>query len=123
MDGLIASKIAELQVLCAQAETDTCEVGGPVGTTGAGLVALVNEITRLEGLSNFFAAALVEHPGIPAELARGEFTSLRTFAREHVHQHGSRYDTNTILQRATGRGLDVEALLGHLRRRYSSASA
>jgi len=71
--------------------------------------------------AQLFAAALVEHPGIPAELARGEFTSLRTFAREHVHQHGSRYDTNTILARATGRGLDVEALLGHLERRYLGA--
>jgi len=73
--------------------------------------------------AQLFAAALVEHPGIPAELARGEFTSLRMFAREHVHQHGSRYDTNTILERATGRGLDVEALLGHLERRYLGASA
>jgi carboxypeptidase Taq len=73
--------------------------------------------------AQLFAAALVERPGIPAELARGDLTGLRTFAREHVHQHGSRYDTNTILQRATGRGLDVEALLGHLARRYLGASA
>jgi carboxypeptidase Taq len=68
--------------------------------------------------AQLFAAALVVHPAIPSELARGELGSVRAFAREHVHQHGSRYDTNTILQRATGRGLDVEALLRHLRRRY-----
>ena len=73
--------------------------------------------------AQLFAAALVEHPAIPSELARGELGSLQTFAREHVHQHGSRYDTNTILQRATGRGLDVEALLAHLRTRYLGSAA
>ena len=57
--------------------------------------------------AQLFAAALSAHPEIPSELARGELGSLRAFAREHVHQHGSRFDTNAILERATGRGLDV----------------
>jgi carboxypeptidase Taq len=68
--------------------------------------------------SQLFAAASVEHPDLRAELARGELTKLRDYARKHVHEHGSRYDTNTILVRATGRGLDVDALLVHLRQRY-----
>ena len=68
--------------------------------------------------AQLFAAALARHPAIPSELSRGELTSLQAFARENVHAHGSRYDTSTVLERATGRGLDVDALLGHLRRRY-----
>lgn len=68
--------------------------------------------------AQLFAAALVEHPTIFSELARGDFESLRTFARTHVHQHGSRYDTTTILERATGSGLSVDALLAHVKRRY-----
>jgi carboxypeptidase Taq len=68
--------------------------------------------------AQLFAAALAAHPALPSELARGDLGTLRQFAHDHVHQHGSRYDTNTILQRATGRGLDADALLGHLRRRY-----
>ena len=72
--------------------------------------------------AQLFAAALAKHPSIPSELSRGELTSLRTFARENVHEHGSRYDTSTVLERATGRGLDVDALLGHLRRRYLGES-
>jgi carboxypeptidase Taq len=68
--------------------------------------------------AQLFAAAVEAHPGIPSELARGELTTLREYAREHVHQHGARYDTNGILERATGRGLDVDALLRHLKRRY-----
>jgi carboxypeptidase Taq len=68
--------------------------------------------------AQLFAAAVSAHPEIPSELARGEVTTLLTYAREHVHQHGARWDTNGILERATGRGLDVDALLGHLRVRY-----
>jgi carboxypeptidase Taq len=70
--------------------------------------------------SQLFATARAKHPEIPSELARGEMSTLRAFARENVHQYGSRFDTNAILERATGRGLDVDALLAHLRRRYLS---
>jgi carboxypeptidase Taq len=68
--------------------------------------------------AQLFASARRAHPSIPSELANGELTSLRAYAHEHVHQHGGRYDTNGILERATGRGLDPDALLAHLRRRY-----
>jgi carboxypeptidase Taq len=68
--------------------------------------------------AQLFAAALAAHPEIPSELARGNLTPLRDYAREHVHQHGGRYDTNQILERATGRPLDADVLLRHLRRRY-----
>ena len=68
--------------------------------------------------AQLFAAAVKKTPSIPSELARGELASLLAFARENVHQNGSRYDTSTLLERATGRGLDVESLLGHLRTRY-----
>ncbi len=71
--------------------------------------------------AQLFASAVSAHPEIPSELARGEFTTLRSYACEHVHQHGSLWDTNGILERATGRALDADALLGHLRRRYLEA--
>ena len=37
---------------------------------------------------------------------------------EHVHGQGSRYGVPELLIRATGRPLDPDAFLGHLRRRY-----
>ncbi|MDB4943943.1 MAG: Thermostable carboxypeptidase 1 [Labilithrix sp.] len=68
--------------------------------------------------AQLFAKALETNPAIPGELSRGELTGLRAFARTNVHEQGARYDTNGVLERATGRGLDVEVLLAHLRRRY-----
>ena len=71
--------------------------------------------------AQLFAAALRAHPAIPSELANGDLTTLRAFARTNVHEHGARYDTNGVLERATGRGLDVDVLLAHLRGRYLPA--
>lgn len=68
--------------------------------------------------AQLYAAALAKHPAIPSELANGDFTTLRSYARANVHELGSKYDTNGVLARATGRGLDVGVLLEHLRRRY-----
>ena len=68
--------------------------------------------------AQLFAAAVAKHPEIRLELARGELTTLLAFATEHVHQHGSIYDTNGILTRATGSPLDPDILLRHLRKRY-----
>ncbi|AKV01531.1 Thermostable carboxypeptidase 1 [Labilithrix luteola] len=73
--------------------------------------------------SQLFAAAVAARPSILSELSRGDFTGLRTYAHDNVHQHGGRFDTNTILERATGRGLDPDALLRHLRRRYLNDTA
>ena len=62
-------------------------------------------------------------PGDSQSSPAASSTSLRAFAREQVPvRHGRRYDTNEILSRATGRPLDVESLLKHLRRRYLSRS-
>ena len=68
--------------------------------------------------AQLFAAAKQQHPGLLGELSRGEFTSLRDFLRTNVHEHGSRYDTNTVLEKATGKPLDADALLAHLQTRY-----
>lgn len=68
--------------------------------------------------AQLFAAAVAKHPEIRAELARGELTTLLSFASQHVHQHGSLYDTNGVLSRATGSPLEPEVLLRHLRARY-----
>lgn len=68
--------------------------------------------------AQLFATAKQQHPGLLGELSRGEFTSLRDFLRTNVHEHGSRYDTNAVLEKATGRPLDADALLAHLHARY-----
>ncbi|QEC48698.1 carboxypeptidase M32 [Baekduia soli] len=48
-------------------------------------------------------------------LAVGEVTAVRHWLGEHVHRHGRRLDTEPLVEQATGRGLDVEPFLRHVR--------
>ena len=45
--------------------------------------------------AQFYAAALQAHPDIPREIARGEFSTLHTWLRDNVYQHGSKFARTT----------------------------
>jgi carboxypeptidase Taq len=70
--------------------------------------------------AQLFDAARRAEPQTPLALARGDFAPLMAWLRENVHRHGSRPGSaNELLAEATGRPLDVETFLGHLRSRYT----
>ena len=48
-------------------------------------------------------------------LRAGETEAIATWLGEHVHRHGRRLDTEPLLEQATGRGLDAEPVLRHVR--------
>jgi carboxypeptidase Taq len=52
-------------------------------------------------------------------LGRGDVEGVRAWLAEHVHRHGRRLDTEPLLERATGRGLDPEPFLRHVRERIA----
>jgi carboxypeptidase Taq len=54
-----------------------------------------------------------------AALGRGDVEAVRAWLAEHVHRHGRRLDTEPLLERATGRGLDPEPFLRHVRARVA----
>jgi carboxypeptidase Taq len=68
--------------------------------------------------AQLFAAARAALPELPETLARGDFAPLMGWLREAVHAKGSRDDTDTVLEAATGRPLDTEAFKAHLTARY-----
>jgi carboxypeptidase Taq len=48
-------------------------------------------------------------------LGRGDVEPIRRWLGDSVHRHGRRLDTEPLLVQATGRGLDVEPFLRHVR--------
>lgn len=68
--------------------------------------------------AQLFAAARMAAPQLPECLAVGDFTPLIGWLRQAVHGHGARLPWDEILQRATGRGLDVDLFRRHLEVRY-----
>lgn len=57
---------------------------------------------------------------LPVEdlLRNGELSKIRDFLREHVHQYGSVYDTNTLLVRMTGEEFNPDYYITYLKEKY-----
>lgn len=70
--------------------------------------------------AQIFAAAGRALPGLDAQLANGDFKQLRAWLREHIHQHGSRWSTDELIERATGSTLDLTWFIQHIERRYGA---
>ena len=63
-------------------------------------------------------AARAAVPGLEAALARGDLAPLMGWLREKVHSQGSRFGFQDLLRHATGKPLDPEDFMSHLRERY-----
>jgi len=72
-------------------------------------------------LGNILGAMLwekitAELPNLQSEFEQGEFGSLREWSRENVHQYGSHYRPNDLLQKVLGtRKLDAQPQLNYLK--------
>ena len=65
-----------------------------------------------------FDEALKQRPEISEEIGRGEFGALRGWLRENVHRHGSKYDPEDLIERATGRPLQTAPYLRYLKVKF-----
>lgn len=70
--------------------------------------------------SQFYAAALRAHPEIPSEIAQGKFSTLHTWLRENIYQHGSKFTTTELVQRVTGGTLTLAPYTNYLHTKYSA---
>ena len=68
--------------------------------------------------AQLFAAATAADGAIEPALAEGNFAPLYAWLRPNLHEQGSRYGTDELLERATGRPLDAMAFKAHLKARY-----
>jgi carboxypeptidase Taq len=63
-------------------------------------------------------AAMREDLDVDGLVADGEFEPIREWLREQVHQHGARYTTNELIERATGEPLTAEYFLDYVEEKY-----
>jgi carboxypeptidase Taq len=63
-------------------------------------------------------AARAAEPGLDAALAQGDMAPLLSWLRVHVHGKGSLLGFQDLLRAATGRPLDPQDFMEHLRARY-----
>jgi carboxypeptidase Taq len=70
--------------------------------------------------AQFYASALRAHPNIPREIARGEFSTLHTWLRDNVYQHGSKFAPNDLVGRVTHTAMSMTPYLDYLREKYAA---
>jgi carboxypeptidase Taq len=71
--------------------------------------------------AQLFDAACRAEPDTLPGIARGDFAPLVGWLRTNIHALGSRFETDELLTRATGRPLDASVFKAHLARRYLGA--
>ena len=68
--------------------------------------------------AQLFAAAEAEIDDLDAKVADGDFGDLQAWLGENVHRHGSRYETNELVERATGEALSADAFTDYVEAKY-----
>ncbi|TKX59172.1 carboxypeptidase M32 [Halorubrum sp. ASP1] len=68
--------------------------------------------------AQLFEAAEADIDDLDAKIADGEFGDLHDWLGENVHRHGSRYETNELVKRATGEDFSADAFLDYVDEKY-----
>jgi carboxypeptidase Taq len=68
--------------------------------------------------AQWFATMHSQHPGLDAQIARGELSPVFDWLRSHIWEAASRYETPELVIRASGEALNPAHFEAHLRARY-----
>ena len=68
--------------------------------------------------AQFYAAAVKANPGIPSEIAAGEFGTLHGWLTDNLYRHGRKFTPNDLIKRATGEPMTMRPYLAYLRGKY-----
>lgn len=66
-----------------------------------------------------FNAAKSAHPEIEADIRELRFDRLLGWLRDNVHEHGSKYPPQVLLERASGERLDAKPYMDYLHQKYA----
>ena len=70
--------------------------------------------------SQLFSSLEAARPEVRSEISRGEFGNINKWLEENVWSHGSRYSVQELMQKVTGKKLNAETFITHLKNRYLS---
>jgi carboxypeptidase Taq len=60
-----------------------------------------------------------ENPAVPEEIAQGQFDTILGWMRTHIHQHGSKFEPQELMLKATGSKITPEPYIAYLRKKYT----
>jgi carboxypeptidase Taq len=69
--------------------------------------------------AQFMQAAKSAIPSIDDELRQGDASNLRQWLTENIHRHGRKFTPEEVVERATGRPLELDPYLAYLKRKFA----
>jgi carboxypeptidase Taq len=61
---------------------------------------------------------LIDVPGLPSQIRKGEFSNLLGWLREKIHQHGAKFEPQELLQKITGSKINPDAYVRYLQTKF-----
>lgn len=118
LPGAWAAKMNEYLAITPPDDAQGClqDIHWPEGMFGYFPTYTLGAMTAAQ----LMAACRAALPELDAQIARGEFAPMVAWLRTNVHQHGSRYSNDALLEKATGEGLNAKHFEAHLRARYGA---
>ncbi|MCB1198607.1 MAG: carboxypeptidase M32 [Deltaproteobacteria bacterium] len=71
--------------------------------------------------AQLFQSACKKHPNIPDEIAKGQFSTIRTWLAHNIWLQASLQNTDDLMIAATGKPLQASFFIEHLQTRYNGA--
>jgi carboxypeptidase Taq len=68
--------------------------------------------------AQFYNTALKQHPTLPKEYEKGNFSNLLSFLRENIHQYGRIYQARDLVKRVTGEDLNPDYFIEYLEKKF-----
>ncbi len=68
--------------------------------------------------AQFYEEALKARPEIPLEISGGTFDALHGWLRENIYRHGSKFTAPELIERVTGKGMDIGPYIRYLWTKY-----
>jgi carboxypeptidase Taq len=59
-------------------------------------------------------------PDVDARMAKGDFSMILGWLREHLHRHGAKFEPQDLVQRVTGSKISPEPYMAYLKQKYSA---
>ncbi|KKS28564.1 MAG: hypothetical protein UU89_C0033G0012, partial [Parcubacteria group bacterium GW2011_GWC2_42_11] len=72
------------------------------------------------GAAKLFAGAEAQVPTLERDITQGDLSSLNSWLKENIHQHGCRYSSDELYRLATGSELTVGPYLEYLTEKFTN---
>ncbi len=90
------------------------DVHWPAGILGYFPAYTLGRLTAAQ----LYSTVLKQHPDLPAQLKRGDFSTLVAWLHQHVHTQASLVNLDELLRHSTGSSLDPKYFIEHIKNRY-----